>query len=75
MDGTRGGREQKLNVADGGVAVHHEVDVAALLEVRIEDRLAGRAPAPLGYLGESESALTHQIICYTKRLKYHAEEV
>ena len=26
---------------------------ATLLEVRIEDRLAGRAPAPPGYLGES----------------------
>jgi hypothetical protein len=25
-----------------------------LLEVRIEDRLAGRAPAPRGYLGESD---------------------
>ena len=30
-----------------GVAAHHDVGVAALLEVRIEDRLAGRAPARL----------------------------
>jgi hypothetical protein len=36
-----------------GVAAHYDVDVAALLEVRIEDRFAGRAPAPPGYLGES----------------------
>ena len=31
--------------------------VAALLEVRIEDRLAGRAPAPSGYLRESEFSI------------------
>jgi hypothetical protein len=29
-----------------------DVGVAALLEIRIEDRLAGRTPAPPGYLGE-----------------------
>jgi hypothetical protein len=29
------------------------VGIAALLEVRIEDRIAGRAPARLRYLGES----------------------
>ena len=27
------------------VAAHHDVDVAALLKVRIEDHFAGRAPA------------------------------
>jgi hypothetical protein len=32
---------------------HRDVGVAALLEVRIEDRLAGRAPPSLEYLGES----------------------
>ena len=37
----------------GGIAAHHDVGIAALLEVRIEDRFAGRAPAPPGYLGES----------------------
>jgi hypothetical protein len=31
----------------------NDVGVAALLEVRIEDRVAGRAPARLPYLGES----------------------
>ena len=36
-----------------GVPAHYDVGVAALLEVRIEDRFAGRAPAPPGYLGES----------------------
>jgi hypothetical protein len=35
-------------------------DVAALLEVRIEDRLADRAPARLRYLGES--AVSHKLI-------------
>ena len=29
------------------------IGIAALLEVRIEDRFAGRAPARLRYLGES----------------------
>jgi hypothetical protein len=28
-------------IVGGGVAARHDVDVAALLEVRIEDRLAG----------------------------------
>jgi hypothetical protein len=37
----------------GGAAAHYDADVAALVEVRIEDRLAGRAPALPGYLGES----------------------
>src|SRR5918994_1725362 len=31
----------------------NDIGVAALLEVRIEDRVAGRAPARLPYLGES----------------------
>jgi hypothetical protein len=33
-----------------GVAAHHDSDVAALLEVRIEDRFAGRAPPRLRHL-------------------------
>jgi hypothetical protein len=33
-----------------GVAPHHDVGLAALLEIRIEDRFAGRAPARLGTL-------------------------
>jgi hypothetical protein len=37
----------------GGVVAHHDVCIAALLEVRIEDHFAGRAPAPFGYPGES----------------------
>jgi hypothetical protein len=32
------------------VAAHHDSNVAALLEVRIEDRFAGRAPPGLGHL-------------------------
>ena len=39
--------ESTGHLAGGGVAAHHDVGVAALLEVRIEDRLAGRAPAQL----------------------------
>jgi hypothetical protein len=35
------------------LTVHRGAKHAALLEVRIEDRLAGRAPAPPGDLGES----------------------
>jgi hypothetical protein len=45
--------ESTGHLPSGGVAAHHDIDVAAQLEVRIEDRLAGRAPAPSGYLGES----------------------
>src|SRR5262245_15292788 len=45
--------ENAGHLAGGRVAAHHDVGVAALLEVRIEDRLAGRAPAPPAYLGES----------------------
>jgi hypothetical protein len=41
MDENTGG------VSGGGIAAHHDVGVAALLEVRIEDRAAGRAPARL----------------------------
>jgi hypothetical protein len=46
--------ENAGRISGGGVAAHHDIGVAALLEVRIEDRFAGRAPAPPGYLGESE---------------------
>jgi hypothetical protein len=52
QDGTSGGREHGSDLR-GGVAAHHDGGIAALLELRIEDRLAGRAPAPRGYLGES----------------------
>jgi hypothetical protein len=30
-----------------GVTAHHDVDVAALLETRTKDRVAGRRPGPL----------------------------
>jgi hypothetical protein len=45
--------ENASRISGGGVAVHHDVGIGALLEVRIEERLAGRTPAPRGYLGES----------------------
>ena len=45
--------ENAGHLAGGGVAVHHDVGIAALLEVRIEERLAGRAPAQAVHLGES----------------------
>ena len=48
------------HLARAGVAAHDNLDVAALLEVRIEDFLAGRAPARLGYLGES--CVLHELI-------------
>ena len=35
--------ESASHVSNGGVAAHHDVEVAALLEARIEDHLAGRA--------------------------------
>jgi hypothetical protein len=37
--------ESEACISGGGVAAHHDVGVAALLEVRLEDRFAGRAPA------------------------------
>ena len=42
------------------VAAHHDVDVAALLKVRIEDHFAGRAPARLRTL--ENSAVLHKVI-------------
>ena len=45
--------ENAGRISAGGVAAHHGGGVAALLEVRIEDRSAGRAPPRLRYLGES----------------------
>jgi hypothetical protein len=39
--------ESAGHLAGGGVATHHDSGVAALLEVGIEDRLAGCAPARL----------------------------
>jgi hypothetical protein len=44
--------ENAGHLAGGRVATHHDADVTARLEHRIED-LAGRAPATLAYLGES----------------------
>jgi hypothetical protein len=38
--------ENTGRISGDGVEAHHDVGVAALLEVRIEDRFAGRAPAP-----------------------------
>jgi hypothetical protein len=37
----------------GGAAAHYDADVAALLEVRIEDHLQATHRPPRGYLGES----------------------
>jgi hypothetical protein len=51
--------ENAGHLAGGRVATHHDADVAARLEHRIED-LAGRAPARLWYLGES--AVHHKFI-------------
>ena len=42
--------ESTGRISGGGVAAHHDVGIAALLEVRIEDRFAGRAPLRLGTL-------------------------
>ena len=67
MDENAGG------IAGVGVAAHHDVGIAALLEVRIEDRFAGRAPAPGVTWRISYSALIHQMMCYTKPLECHAE--
>jgi hypothetical protein len=39
--------ENTGHLAGGGVAADPDIGVAALLEVRIEERLAGRAPACL----------------------------
>ena len=39
--------ENAGRISGGGVAAHHDVGIAALLEVWIEDRVAGRAPARL----------------------------
>jgi hypothetical protein len=41
--------QEEDRISGGGLVVHHDVSVTALLEVRIEDR----APAAPEYLGES----------------------
>jgi hypothetical protein len=55
-------------------AAHHDVDVAALLEVRIEDRLCrprtGPAWAPWRISG---SPRIHVNMCYSNSLKFHTE--
>jgi hypothetical protein len=48
-DGTSGGRKHGSG-RRRWVAANDGVDVDALLEVRIEDRFAGRAPGPPAYL-------------------------
>jgi hypothetical protein len=39
--------ENAGHISGDGVAAHHDVGIAALLEVRIEDCVAGRAPSNL----------------------------
>jgi hypothetical protein len=39
--------ENAGRISGGGVAAHHDIGIAALIEVRIKDRFAGRAPARL----------------------------
>jgi hypothetical protein len=66
QDGTSGGREQRVKAPVAGVAAHHDIGVAALLEVRIEDRFAGRAPArlPLQQVDAMEvTGFAHQPPC------------
>ena len=41
------------------------LDVPALLEIRIEDRAAGRAPARLGTLENQLFSTNHLMKCYT----------
>ena len=58
--------ESTGHLAGGGVAADHYVGVAALLEVRIEDRFAGRAPArlPLQQVDAMEvTGFAHQPPC------------
>jgi hypothetical protein len=52
--------ENTGRISGGGVAAHHDGGIAALLEVRIEDRFAGRAPLACRHLGES--AVSHKFI-------------
>jgi hypothetical protein len=58
-----------------GVAAQHEVDVAALLEGRIGDRLQAAHRPRLGTLEDQLFTILHQMICYSKLLKYRKENV
>jgi hypothetical protein len=59
-----------------GCTAHHNADVAAMLEVRIEDRAAGRGTGSAGVPWRiSYSPVIQKIICHTKSLKSHAERV
>ena len=55
--------ENAGHLTGGGVAAHHDVGLAALLEVRIEDRFAGdaRARVPLQQVDAMEvTGFAHQ---------------
>jgi hypothetical protein len=64
---TRGAREPGPSPG-GGVAGHHDIDVAALLEVPIEHGFAGRATSCPWHLGEPgvlhKSSWWHVILSY-----------
>jgi hypothetical protein len=58
----------------GGVVAHHDDGIAALLKVRIEDRLARRRSDPAWVpwrIGDFPQI--HQMIWYFNPLKYKAE--
>ena len=67
--------ENTGRISGGGVAAHHDVGVAALLEVRIEDRFAGRGRPRLGTLENQFSTVLYKMMCCTKPLKSHTERV
>ena len=55
------GLDVDVDVHDGRIAAHHDVGIAALLEVRFEDALAGRAPASLPLEQVDTVAADHQL--------------
>ena len=68
--------ENTGHLAVAGIAAHHDVGVAALLEVWIEDRFCRLCSLPLCAPWRiSYSPLAHMIMCRTKPLKSHTERV
>jgi hypothetical protein len=68
--------ESAGRISGGGVAAHHNSDVTALLEVRIEDRFCRPRTGPAGVPWRIQGfPQIHLMICYSKRLKNNKEKV
>jgi hypothetical protein len=66
--------ENADHLTGGGVAAHHDVGVAALLQVRFKTALQAAHLPRFGTL-QSPSPQIHRMMWYSKPLKYNSERV